>query len=592
MARPPTSTEDRPASKDLRPLLQAIAFLKPYKTRIVLALAALTIAALCMIALGQALKQVIDEGFATRDSSALDRTFYALMAVVSVLAASVYVRFYNVSWLGERVTADIRRAVFSHLLRLEPSFYETTRTGEVISRLTNDTTLLETVIGSSLSMALRNGVIMIGSIIMLAVTSAKLTALVLIGVPVVMAPILIFGRRVRRLSRDTQDRVADVAAYVDETLHEIRTVQAYVHESHDRARFGDRVEATFGTALRRIDNRAWLVALAMFLTLGSVGVILWIGGHDVLAGRISAGELSAFVFYAVLIAGAVGAISEVYGDLQRAAGATERLMTLLHATPQVRAPAQPRAMPATRHGSLAFERVQFSYPSRPEPAALAEVSFQVTAGERVAVVGPSGAGKSTVFQLLLRFYDPQAGRVIVDGIDVREVDPTQLRQRFALVPQEPVVFAASIAENVRYARPEASDDEVRDACAAAFMLEFIERLPERFATQLGERGVRLSGGERQRLAIARALLADRPILLLDEATSSLDAQSEAYVQQALDRLMRDRTTLVIAHRLATVRDADRILVMETGRIVAQGRHDELVRQGGLYSRLAALQFVQ
>ncbi len=567
-------------------------FLAPYKARIALALAALAVAALCMIALGQALRQVIDEGFATRDTAALDRTFYALMAVVIVLAVSVYVRFYNVSWLGERVTADIRRAVFSHLLRLEPSFYETTRTGEVISRLTNDTTLLETVVGSSLSMALRNGVIMIGSIIMLAVTSAKLTALVLIGVPLVMAPILIFGRRVRRLSRDTQDRVADVAAYVDETLHEIRTVQAYAHEPHDRARFADRVESAFATALRRIGNRAWLVALAMFLTLGSVGVILWIGGHDVLAGRVTAGELSAFVFYAVLIAGAVGAISEVYGDLQRAAGATERLMGLLYAAPQVSAPAHPVAMPAARHGSIALEGVGFSYPSRPEPAALADISFRVAAGERVALVGPSGAGKTTVFQLLLRFYDPQQGRVLVDGIDARDADPGELRRRFALVPQEPVVFATSITENVRYARPEASDDEVRAACEAAFMLEFIERLPERFDTQLGERGVRLSGGERQRLAIARALLADRPILLLDEATSSLDAQSEAYVQHALDRLMRDRTTLVIAHRLATVRDADRIIVLEAGRMVAQGTHDELVRQGGLYGRLAALQFVQ
>lgn len=592
MARAATVTEDRPASKDLRPLLRVVGFLAPYKGRIALALAALAVAALCMIALGQALRQVIDEGFATRDATALDRTFYALMAVVVVLAISVFVRFYNVSWLGERVTADIRSAVFSHLLRLEPSFYETTRTGEVISRLTNDTTLLETVVGSSLSMALRNGVIMIGSVIMLAFTSAKLTVLVLIGVPIVMAPILVFGRRVRRLSRDTQDRVADVAAYVDETLHEIRTVQAYAHEPHDRARFGARVEAAFGTALRRIGNRAWLVALAMFLTLGSVGVILWIGGHDVLAGRITAGELSAFVFYAVLIAGAVGAISEVYGDLQRAAGATERLMALLHATPQVRAPAQPVPMPDTRHGAIAFENVRFSYPSRPEPVALEDIAFAVAPGERVALVGPSGAGKSTVFQLLLRFYDPAVGRVLVDGIDARQAEPMQLRRRFALVPQEPVVFAASIAENVRYARPEASETEVRAACEAAFMLEFIERLPERFDTQLGERGVRLSGGERQRLAIARALLADRPILLLDEATSSLDAQSEAYVQRALDRLMRDRTTLVIAHRLATVRDADRIIVMEAGRIVAQGRHDELVREGGLYARLAALQFVQ
>jgi len=427
--------------------------------------------------------------------------------------------------------------------------------------------------------------------VMLVITSPKLTALVVLGVPLVIAPILLFGRRVRKLSRASQDRVADVSAYIDEALHEIRTVQSYVHEDRDRERFAERVEQAFGTAVRRIGQRALLVALVMLLAFGAVGVILWIGGHDVLAGRLSAGELSAFVFYAVLVAGAVGAVSEVIGDLQRAAGATERLMELLATEPAIRAPANPQALPDPPRGEVRFERVTFHYPSRRDAAALSDFSLAVSRGEKVALVGPSGAGKSTVFQLLLRYYDPDAGAITLDGVELKKADPKAARRRIALVPQDPVIFAASVAENVRYGRPEASDAEVIAACRAAYASEFIERLPEGMSSFLGERGVRLSGGQRQRLSIARALLADRAVLLLDEATSSLDAESESYVQRALEHLMRGRTTLIVAHRLATVKNADRIVVMDHGRVIAAGTHSELVREEGLYARLAALQFL-
>jgi len=439
-------------------------------------------------------------------------------------------------------------------------------------------------------MAIRNVLLMIGGIVMLTLTSPKLTLLVLAGVPLVVVPIILFGRRVRKLARATQDRVGDVGAFLDESLHEIRTVQGYGHEALDRRDFTARVEAAFGTAVRRIRQRALLVAAVILLVFGAVGVILWIGGHDVVAGRLSAGQLSAFVFYAVLVAGAVGSISEVVGDLQRAAGATERLFELLSVEPAIHAPAHPVPMPAHGPGALSFEGVTFHYPSRPDAPALDRFSLDVGASEKVALVGPSGAGKTTVFQLLLRFYDPQVGVVRIDGVDLATADPRDVRRQLALVPQDPVIFASTVLENVRYGRPGATDAEVKAACDAAYATEFIDRLPGGFAGLLGERGVRLSGGQRQRLAIARAILADRPILLLDEATSALDAESERIVQRALERLMAGRTVLMIAHRLATVRHADRIAVVDRGHIVALGTHDALVRENALYARLAALQF--
>jgi len=591
VARLRDSIPDRPASRDIRQLTRILAFLAPYRRQMAIALVALVVAAGCVLVLGQGLRRVIDRGFSGADAALLDSALIALLAVIVVMAIATYTRFYYVSWIGERVTADIRRAVFGHLLDLSPGFFEVTRTGEVISRLTNDTSLLEVVIGSSASFALRNTLIMLGSLVMLIVTSPKLTALVVLGVPLVIAPILLYGRRVRKLSSASQARVADVSVYIDEALHEIRTVQSYGHENVDRARFGERVEQAFATAAERIRQRALLIALVMLLAFGAVGVILWIGGHDVLAGRISAGQLSAFVFYAVLVAGAFGAVSEVIGDLQRAAGATERLMELLATEPQIRAPADPQPLPQPPRGEVRFDKVSFRYPSRPDVLALADFSLEVKPGETVALVGPSGAGKSTVLQLLLRYYDSDAGVISLDGVELRRADPRSLRTRLALVPQDPVIFAASVRENVRYGRPDASDAEVEKACAAAYASEFIERLPEAMDTFLGERGVRLSGGQRQRLSIARALLADRAVLLLDEATSSLDAASEHYVQMALARLMQNRTTLIVAHRLATVQNADRIVVMDEGRIIATGTHDELVREKGLYARLAALQFL-
>jgi len=565
-------------------------FVRPYRRQVVYAAIGLLFAATAVLAMGQGLRFVVDRGFGAGNAAELDRMLAAMLVVIIVVALATYTRFYFVSWLGERVTADLRRAVFDHLLKLPPSFFEITRTGEVISRLTNDTTMLETIIGSSASMAIRNSLLMLGGFVMLLLTSVKLTLLVLAGVPLVVAPIILFGRRVRRLARASQDRVGDVGAYVDEALHEVRTVQAYGHEAIDRRLFRDRVEAAFETAKRRIRQRALLVATVIVLVFGAVGVILWIGGHDVVAGRLSAGQLSAFVFYSVLVASAIGTISEVIGDLQRAAGATERLLELLEIEPEIRSPANPVPLPSPARGSVRFDSVTFHYPSRPDIAALEDFSLRIPPGEKIALVGPSGAGKTTVFALLLRFYDPQRGVVRIDGVELKSADPPEVRRRLAVVPQDPVIFATSVLENVRYGRPDASDVEVLAACEAAYATEFIERLPDRYASFLGERGVRLSGGQRQRLAIARAILADRPILLLDEATSALDAESERVVQLALERLMAGRTVLMIAHRLATVRHADRIVVMERGRVIAAGRHDELTRDSPLYARLASLQF--
>ncbi len=567
-----------------------IELLAPYRRRVILALVALVVAAAAMLAVGQGLRAVIDKGFSAGDQAWLDRTLAAMAGVILLLALATYVRFYNVSWLGERVTADLRRRVFDHLLTLPPSWFEAGRTGEVITRLTADTTQIENVIGSSLSIALRNALLLVGGLVMLFTTSLKLSLLTVGGVPLVVTPIIIFGRRVRALARASQERVAELGGRIDETIHEIRIVQAYGHEAADRRAFGELVEQSFATARQRVANRALLVACVLVLVFGAIAFILWVGGHDVLAGELSAGQLSAFVFYAAIVAASVGALSEVWGDLQRATGATERLMEILATRPAIRAPAQPAALPEPARGAIDFERVSFRYPSRPDVPALADFDLSVAPGETVALVGPSGAGKTTVFQLLLRFYDPEAGVVRLDGLPLAAADPQALRRRIALVSQEAVIFAASVAENVRYARPDASLDEVRAACVAAFADEFIERLPEGYDTDLGERGVRLSGGQRQRIAIARAILADRPVLLLDEATSALDAESERMVQTALEGLMRGRTTLVIAHRLATVQRADRIVVLDGGRVVQQGHHQALVAADGLYARLARLQF--
>jgi ATP-binding cassette subfamily B protein len=581
---------ERPKVKDLRILRRLLGFLKPYRSHLALALIALVFAAGSVLAMGQGLRWVIDRGFGSGNAAFLDRTLIALLGVICVLALATYSRFYLVSWVGERVTADIRRAVFNRLLELSPGFFEVTRTGEVISRLTNDTALLETLVGSSISVGLRNSLLMIGGLIMLAVTSLKLTLLVVLGVPAVVFPIILYGRRVRKLSRASQDRVGDVSAYVDEALHEIRTVQAYGHEDHDRKLFAGRVEDAFKTGVRRIRQRAALTAIVILLVFGAVGVILWVGGHDVLAGNLSAGDLSAFVFYAVLVAASVGAISEVIGDFQRAAGATERLMELLSTEPEIKVAANPRRLPTPLRGEVRMESVTFRYPSRPDRPALERFSLHATHGEKLALVGPSGAGKTTVFQLLLRFYDPEAGAITLDGVELKTADPRAIRRQIALVPQDPVIFAADVRENVRYGRVDATDAEVEQACEAAYAMEFIAQLPQGMDSFLGERGVRLSGGQRQRIAIARAILADRPLLLLDEATSSLDAASERMVQLALARLMQQRTTLIIAHRLATVQNVDRIAVMDLGRLIAVGTHAELIRQGGLYAHLAALQF--
>lgn len=576
---------------DLRtPARVVVTLLKPYRSRVIVAALALVVAALAMLGVGQGLRAVIDQGFAAGDPAWLDRALLAMFGVIALLAAATYLRFYNVSWLGERVTADLRRRVFDHLLSLPPSYFEQGRTGAVISRLTSDTTLIENAIGSTLSIALRNLLILIGGLAMLFTTNLKLTLLVLAGVPLVVAPIVLFGRRVRRLARISQDRVADLGNRIDETIHEIRIVQAYGHEDADRRDFATLVESGFATSLDRIRNRATLVVAVIILVFGAISLILWVGGHDVLTGQISPGQLSAFVFYAALVGGSVGALSESWGDLQRAAGATERLLELLAAEPDVSGPAHPLPLPAQPRGAIAFEAVNFHYPSRPETLAVANFSLTVVPGESVALVGPSGAGKTTVFQLLLRFYDPQSGRLCLDGVPLAAADPLAVRRCIALVPQEAVIFATSVLENVRYARPQASLEEVHAACAAAYADDFVSQLPQGYDTDLGERGVRLSGGQRQRIAIARALLADRPILLLDEATSALDAESERLVQAALEKLMKNRTTLVIAHRLATVQRADRIVVMDQGRIVETGNHAELVLQDGLYAHLAKLQF--
>jgi ATP-binding cassette subfamily B protein len=577
---------------DPQALRAVLPFLRPYLGRAAIAAVALLVAAGAWLVMGQGLRLLIDRGFAAGAADTLDTALLALLGIVALLATASFTRMYLVIWIGERVVADLRRAVYDRLLSLHIGFFETSRTGDVLSRLTADTATLQAAMGVAVSMALRNALMLAGGIVLLAVTNVRLTLLALAVVPLALGPILIIGRRVRRQSRDSQDRIADLGARAEESLNAMRTVQAFTHEAADRAAFAADVETAFSAARRRVLTRSIMVAVVIFLVFAAIGLILWVGGHDVLDGRMSAGDLSAFVFYAVIVASSAGQLSEVAGELYRAGGAMGRLAELLAMTPAIAAPAVPQPLPKPGHGAVALESVRFHYPARPDWPALDDLTLAVAPGESLALVGPSGAGKTTVFQLLLRFYDPQAGRVLLDGVDLRCVDPLAARRRIGLVPQEPVIFSTNARENIRYGRPEASDAEVVAAARAARALDFIDALPQGFDTFLGEKGVRLSGGQRQRVAIARAILRDPQVLLLDEATSALDAENERLVQDALAGLMAERTTLIIAHRLATVRNADRIAVLDNGRLVAAGTHDSLIADSPLYANLAALQFAE
>ncbi|MFV0931561.1 ABC transporter transmembrane domain-containing protein [Pseudomonas jessenii] len=579
------------SARHRRAIRLASRFIAPYRWQAFGALLALIVTAGITLSMGQGIRLLVDEGFMTQSPHLLNQSIGLFMLLVAGLAIGTFARFYLVSWIGERCVADIRRNVFNHLIYLHPGFYEDNRSSEIQSRLTADTTLLQSVIGSSLSLFLRNLLMVIGGIVLLFITNPKLTSIVVVALPLVIAPILIFGRRVRNLSRLSQDRIADIGSYVSETLGQIKTVQAYNHQAQDERRFAVTVEEAFNTARKRIFQRAWLITLVIVLVLGAVGVMLWVGGMDVIAGRISAGELAAFVFYSLIVGSAFGTLSEVIGELQRAAGAAERIAELLRSENIILPPvADAVKLPERVNGQLQLHNVRFSYPSRPENYAVDGLSLTVNAGETLALVGPSGAGKSTVYDLLLRFYDPAEGRILLDGVPLTQLDPLDLRRCFALVSQTPALFFGSIEENIRYGNPQATLAEVQEAAKIAYAHDFIEAMPNGYQTHLGDGGLGLSGGQRQRLAIARALLVDAPILLLDEATSALDAQSEHLIQQALPTLMKNRTTLVIAHRLATVKNADRIAVMDQGKLVAVGTHLELIASNALYARLAALQF--
>lgn len=583
--------EQRKKSRNLGVLRAMMQFLRPYRLQVVGASIALVLTAAVTLSIGQGLRLLVDQGFASNATSdSLNKALLVFLVMIALLATGTFIRFFLVSWIGERVSADLRKAVFAHVVKLHPGFFETNLSGEIQSRITTDTTLLQTVIGSSVSIALRNMLMFVGGVIWLFITNPKLTGMVMLSVPLVVMPILIFGRRVRKLSRDSQDRIAGVGTFVGESVKNIKLVQAFNHQELDKRAFDGHVESAFDVSIGRIKQRAWLSTVVITLVLGAITAMIWVGGHDVMAGHISGGELTAFVFYAVMVAASVGVISEVYGDLQRAAGATERLLELLAAENLVPEPEHPQTLSEPVRGELSFEHVSFCYPSRPNHPAIDQLDLRIAAGTSLALVGSSGAGKSTLIDLLLRFYDVQQGAICFDGVDIRELELDALRQHIAMVPQQPVLFTGTVADNIRYGCPDASDEALRSAAAAAHAAEFIERLPEGYDSQVGEGGVRLSGGQRQRIAIARAILADPKLLLLDEATSALDAESEFQVQQALEELMQGRTSIVIAHRLATVINVDRIAVLDHGRLVATGSHSELLNSSPLYARWASLQF--
>ena len=584
------AAQGRGKSRSLKPLRALVPFVRPYVATIAAAGTAMLVAAVATLVMPAMLRSLIDRGFSAAQIEAISHYFLLFFAAAAVMGMAAATRYYFVTWLGERVVADIRKAVFDHVLSLTPAFFEVTRTGEVLSRLTADTTLIQTVVGSSASVAIRNIVMFVGGLILMFVTSWKLTALVVTGVVLIILPLIAFGRWVRKLSRKSQDKIADTSAHASETLNAVNTVQAFTREGYERRRFGAAVEESFRVAIVRTRARAVMTAVAVFAVFGGIAGVGWVGAQEVLSHSMSPGQLVQFIIYALIVAGGVGAVSETWGDVQRAAGASERLVELLTVPPAITAPAHPATIATPARGAVRFEDVVFRYPLRPDAAALNGFSLAVEPGDAVALVGPSGAGKSTVFQLLLRFYAAQQGTIAFDGLDIADLDPTELRRHIALVAQDPVVFSGTIADNIRYGRPDANDDEVRAAAEAAAASEFIDRMPQGFATLLGERGVTLSGGQRQRLAIARAMLRDAPLLLLDEATSALDAENERLVQQGLANLMAGRTTLVIAHRLATIQRLKRIVVMDQGRVVAEGSHAELVAGGGLYARLAGLQF--
>ncbi len=580
----------RPKSRNLRPLLRLTPFLRPYRRQMLFALVALLAAAGATLAVPVAVRRIIDNGFTAENALLIDKYFLAMLAVVVVLAVGSALRFYFVMWIGERVVADIRDAIFSHLLSLSPGFFETQRSGEVLSRLTADTTQIKSAFSSTASIALRNVVMLIGTVAMMVASSPKLAGLSLLALPLIVLPLVTYGRRVRSLSRLAQDTLASSAAFAQERLLAVSTVQANVQENAARRLFNSATSEAFGAAAKRTFARAVLTALIIGVAAGAVVVLLWYGANTVISGSMSPGTLSQFLIYAILAASSMGQLSEVWGEVQLAAGAAERISELLDEKPIITAPPVPQPLPEPPQGRLALEHVTFAYPTRPEQDALIDVSFSVKTGETVAIVGPSGAGKTTIFALAQRFFDPQKGQVTVDGVDVRKAVPQDVRERIAVVPQETVIFSGSVMDNIRFGKPEASHEDVLEAARAARVDEFAERLPKGYDTEVGERGVTLSGGQRQRIAIARAILRDAPILLLDEATSALDAESEAFIQQAIEKLTANRTTLVIAHRLATVRNADRILVLDGGELVAEGTHAELINTSPLYARLAKLQF--